>query len=96
MKIVQHLVAGAAGLVALIYLLNPTAGIAEFIPDNFPILGNLDEAAASAILIAALAYFGLDVTRLFGRASMDSAQVHRDGRGDGIIEAETVQESADS
>ncbi len=35
--------------IAVIYLLNFTMGIFE-IPDNLPIIGNLDEAAASLLL----------------------------------------------
>lgn len=30
-----------------IYLLNPTAGILEFIPDTIPLIGNLDEGGAT-------------------------------------------------
>jgi hypothetical protein len=30
----------------LVYILNPTAGVIEFIPDNLPIVGNLDEGVA--------------------------------------------------
>lgn len=41
-----------------IYLLNPTAGLFELIPDNFPIIGNLDEAAATALVIYGLQHFG--------------------------------------
>jgi len=50
----------AMGLLAVIYLLNPGAGIFELIPDNLPIIGNLDEAAAVALLLACLRYFGID------------------------------------
>lgn len=50
------------GLFSLLYLINPTAGLFELIPDNFPFLGNLDEAAATAFLLAALRYFGPDLT----------------------------------
>jgi uncharacterized membrane protein YkvA (DUF1232 family) len=60
------MVIGLAGLAAL-YLINPTLGVIEFLPDNFPLIGNLDEATATAILIAALSYFGLDLDRLLGR-----------------------------
>ena len=49
------------------YILNPTAGVFEGIPDNLPLVGNLDEAAAVAILIACLRYLGFDVTRFFKR-----------------------------
>jgi uncharacterized membrane protein YkvA (DUF1232 family) len=38
------------GVVGVIYILNPTMGVFELIPDNLPIIGNLDEGAA-AILI---------------------------------------------
>ena len=40
-----------ASVAATIYILNPTAGVIEFIPDNIPFIGNLDEATATAILI---------------------------------------------
>ena len=32
--------------VGFIYILNPTIGILEFIPDNIPFIGNLDEGGA--------------------------------------------------
>ena len=50
------------GLVSLVYLINPTAGLFEIIPDNFPIIGNLDEAVACALLLAVFRYFGIDLT----------------------------------
>jgi len=40
---------GAA--LATVYILNPTFGALELLPDNLPIVGNLDEATATAILI---------------------------------------------
>ena len=36
---------------AIVYILNPTFGVYELLPDNMPIVGNLDEATATAILI---------------------------------------------
>ena len=39
-----------AALLSFIYILNPTAGVLEFIPDNFPIVGNLDEGVAFLLL----------------------------------------------
>lgn len=65
MKALRSLLVFVVGLLSLLYLTNPTAGVIELIPDNFPLLGNLDEAAATTMLIAALAYFGIDVTKLF-------------------------------
>ena len=49
------------------YLLNPTWGVIEMIPDNLPIVGNLDEATAAAILLACMRYFGVDLTRFWAR-----------------------------
>ncbi len=42
-----------------IYIFNPTAGFIEFIPDNLPIIGNLDEASATAGLLYALSNLGV-------------------------------------
>lgn len=41
-------------LFSLVYLVNPTAGVLEFIPDNIPFLGNIDEAGATTMLIWAI------------------------------------------
>lgn len=37
-------------LVGIVYLLNPTAGVIELIPDNLPLVGNLDEGAAALLV----------------------------------------------
>lgn len=58
------LVVGALAALSALYLLNPGFGVFDLIPDNLPIIGNLDEAGAAALLISCLAYFGLDLTRL--------------------------------
>jgi hypothetical protein len=39
-----------ASVVGGIYLLNPTLGIFELLPDTLPIVGNLDEAGAFLLL----------------------------------------------
>lgn len=39
-----------AGLLGFVYILNPTAGVLELLPDNLPFVGNLDEGAAFALL----------------------------------------------
>lgn len=44
---------GAA--VGLLYILNPTAGILELLPDNLPIVGNLDEGVAFTLI-----WFGIN------------------------------------
>lgn len=48
-------------IISTIYLLNFTVGIWE-LPDNLPIIGNLDEFAAATLLIASLKYFDIDLT----------------------------------
>jgi len=53
------------GLFSFIYFLNPTAGFIELIPDNIPIIGNLDEAAAVALLLMCLRYFGYNLPDIF-------------------------------
>jgi uncharacterized membrane protein YkvA (DUF1232 family) len=45
------------GALGLLYILNPGAGFIEFIPDNLPIIGNLDEGVAIMLLWAALVEF---------------------------------------
>jgi len=42
---------GAAGL---IYILNPSFGVFELLPDQLPLVGNLDEGAAAMLL-----YYGI-------------------------------------
>lgn len=42
------------GVAGAIYLLNFTFGVIELIPDNAPIIGNLDEFGASALVLNAL------------------------------------------
>jgi hypothetical protein len=65
----------AAGVISVLYLLNPTAGIFELIPDNIPFLGNLDEFTAAALLLDCLAYFGLNL-RLFARSGRNATVSH--------------------
>ena len=66
------------GLLALLYLLNPTAGVFEIIPDNLPFVGNLDEAAAVALLIMCLKYFGIDLPDIFRRDRDDDNTIEID------------------
>lgn len=56
-RLVVLVITGMAG----VYLVNPTAGVLELIPDVVPVLGNLDEATALALLISGLGYFGVNV-----------------------------------
>lgn len=53
------------GGICVLYLINPTAGFFELIPDMIPIIGNLDEAAAVTGLLMVARYFGYDPTNYF-------------------------------
>ncbi len=66
-SVVGSVLVGLFGAVGALYLVNPTAGFLELIPDNIPVIGNLDEAAATVLVISCLAYFGIDLGGLFGR-----------------------------
>jgi hypothetical protein len=57
----KSLAVAVIGIVSCLYLLNPGLGIFELIPDNLPIIGNLDEVTAAWLLLSALAYFGIDL-----------------------------------
>lgn len=37
--------------IGLLYILNPTFGVIEFIPDNLPVIGNLDEGVAFLLVM---------------------------------------------
>ena len=63
----KKIVVFCLGLLATMYILNPTAGLFEIIPDNLPFVGNLDEAAAVALLLMCLKYFGIDLPDIFRR-----------------------------
>lgn len=69
----KNLVVGAIGLVSFLYLMNPTFGLFEFIPDAVPFIGNLDEATASFLLLSSLSYFGLDLRAVFGNGKKKTA-----------------------
>jgi uncharacterized membrane protein YkvA (DUF1232 family) len=64
MKKQDFVVIGTA-LFAILYIINPTAGFIELIPDNIPLIGNLDEAGAVFIIISALKYFGFEMPNIF-------------------------------
>ncbi len=50
----------------IVYLMFPTLGIFELIPDVIPVVGNIDEAGATLLIVNALNYWGLDLTTLMG------------------------------
>ena len=74
---ITNIVVACLGRIALLYLLNIGAGIIEFIPDNFPFIGNLDEGGAVVLLLMCLSYFGFDLRKIFnkeGKQKQDEEQ----------------------
>ena len=59
-----------AGLAAAIYLVYPSLSVFELLPDALPIVGSLDEATATVVLVSAFRYFGVDMSRLFKRDAL--------------------------
>lgn len=68
LRLLKEMLIIAFGVLAVIYLINPGFGVFELLPDNLPLVGNIDEGLATAILLAVLRYYGLDITRLLSRA----------------------------
>lgn len=52
------IVAMSAVLISGLFLANLTFGVVE-IPDNLPLVGNIDEVFATAVLVSALSRFGI-------------------------------------
>lgn len=67
---IKNIIVACIGVVSLIFIINPTAGFIELIPDNMPFIGNLDEAGATLLLISALAYFNIDIAKIFKNPSI--------------------------
>ena len=65
-RLLKEMVIIILGIFAVTYLIFPTLGVFELIPDAIPIIGNMDEAAATVIIINTLRYYGLDLSRLYG------------------------------
>lgn len=45
------------GFLSVVYLLNPSAGIFELLPDTIPFVGNVDEGLAAFVLYSSIEYF---------------------------------------
>jgi len=73
----KKIVVFGLGVLAGLYILNPTAGVFELIPDNIPLVGNLDEAAAVALLLMCLRYFGFDLTDIFRRDDDKTIEINK-------------------
>jgi len=80
MKLIKGTLVFGSGVIAFLYLANIGAGVIEFIPDNIPIFGNLDEAAATLLLLNSLAYFGLDLRRSVATSSSSKSNIEESNK----------------
>ena len=71
MQLIKSLFVLLLGAISALYLLNVGAGIVEFVPDNLPLVGNIDEATATFLLLNCLAYFGVNIGPLRKLLSKD-------------------------
>jgi uncharacterized membrane protein YkvA (DUF1232 family) len=67
MRVVREMLIVVLGAFALIYLLMPS-----LLPDFIPAIGWIDEGIATTILLSVIKHYGLDLTGLFGR---DTVQI---------------------
>lgn len=68
-------------IVSVLYLANLSAGFIE-IPDNLPVVGNLDEVFFSGVLFASLAQLGFEIPWL------ESAMTGRKKKSGEVIDAD--------
>ncbi len=68
----KNFIVAIIGIISAMYLLNVGYGFVELIPDNFPVIGNLDEATATALLLSCLSYFGIDLFNIFKKDSKEN------------------------
>ncbi|MFN5538806.1 MAG: hypothetical protein ACK481_01920 [Candidatus Melainabacteria bacterium] len=78
----KNLVIGGLAAFSAVYLVAPTGGLFEFIPDMVPFIGNLDEVTATMMLLAALKYFGFDLMEMFTGESNSNDQEIKPEAGD--------------
>ena len=57
-----------SGILSFLYLVFPSFGVFELLPDCIPFVGNVDEATASMVLLGSLRYSGMDLTGMFRRS----------------------------
>ena len=63
MRLLKNIFVLLLGVASAVHLANVGAGIFGEIPDNLPLVGNMDESIATLLLLHCLAYFGLDLRR---------------------------------
>ncbi|MBN1933913.1 MAG: DUF1232 domain-containing protein [Anaerolineae bacterium] len=68
-------VAWATIVLGGLYIVNPTAGIFELLPDALPLIGNLDEAAIMFLIFGAMRYLGWTLPAFIEQWTQPRAQL---------------------
>jgi hypothetical protein len=63
MSVIKSILMAGMGLMSAIYLANIGVGVVEIIPDNLPLIGNIDEAIATLLLLNSLSFFGVNLRK---------------------------------
>ncbi len=77
LRLFKEMVIVFLGLFAAIYLVYPSLGVFELIPDAIPLVGSMDEAGATVLLVNTLGYYGINLTSLYGKPDKKSRRVIR-------------------
>lgn len=70
-------IALVGSLLSILFLANPGLGLFFEIPDNIPVVGNLDEVVVTGILVACLSKLGIHVV-----PNLDRRKQHADENSD--------------
>ncbi len=74
LRLVKEMVIVFIGLFAAVYLVYPSLGVFELIPDAIPLVGSMDEAGATVLLVNTLNYYGINLTALYGKPDKKKRQ----------------------
>jgi uncharacterized membrane protein YkvA (DUF1232 family) len=71
-RMIKEMIILGTAIMAFIYLMLPSV-----LPDFIPIVGWIDEGAATLVLLNTLKYYGLDLTDLYGKPSTTRRIIRR-------------------
>ncbi len=60
-------------IACIVYLINPTLGVFELIPDNLPVVGNIDEVFVAGLLLSLINFLRTGEFRLINHNKKGSS-----------------------
>jgi uncharacterized membrane protein YkvA (DUF1232 family) len=60
-------------IACIVYLINPTLGVFELIPDNLPVVGNIDEVFVAGLLLSLINFLRTGEFRLINQNKKGSS-----------------------